>query len=159
MPTCCKCNLEIEPTNAVPYLDDYGQPIPGLYRDWCLYHWAHRRGALSPSHPHFFRPLSSATRAKERKWLIQRGHLNVQNMLAPLPGHESKNSFTLSNTRAADILTENVAHRTLMHAKPIETSVTGYLNRIREGEPSMFPGLEELGKRLQGATPEELSDD
>lgn len=155
MPFCCKCNLEIEPRIAVPYVDDYGQPIPNVYRDWCVYHWAHRRGALPPSHPNFLRPLSAATRAKERKMLIQQGYLTPDYQVAPQTTHHGKDGRELidghgiSNNAAAEMLTKSAPKVAMSPGPPPGISVGSYLDVARTGTIPLFPGFEQLGAWLE----------
>jgi hypothetical protein len=158
MPRCSRCNLEIEPSQAVPYLDDYGQPILDhtgdyLYRDWCMYHWSKRRNALPPSHPNFLRPLSPATRAKERKWLMSQGYLNIDHQIAPAHGIND----TISNKRASEILTSTARLLPRDPGPPPTIDATRILEQIRNPTEPLFPKFEWLGRHVSTLGPEELS--
>jgi hypothetical protein len=137
MPFCSRCGVNIDPSDAVPYVDRFGRPIPGQYRNWCLVHWAGRSGALPPNHPDFLIPRDLRTKSKDRR------HLAMKVDLATMHGDHALRGY-------AQALYPELTEL----AKPIKPDVFQILRHA--GSPqSMFPEFEWVGNRVASLGPEE----
>jgi hypothetical protein len=142
IPRCQRCGTNIPPEEAVPYLDSFGHPIQGVYRNWCLTHWSQRLGALPPSHPDFFKPIDARTRRKDKQYLSQMvGYASLHGQsptsqhlrtFEPSPAPRSESKRELPHPSATDIMT------------------------LMRGQVSLFPEFERLGKWLDSMTSDEL---
>jgi len=134
MPRCQRCGTMIAPEEAVPYLDKYGQPIPGQYRNWCIFHWANRLGALPPSHPDFYKPIDPRTRRKD--------NIRLGRTPAPHAIHGREVILEHMHQRAQAVQQQNESS-----PLPPRPDITAYLARA-QGFVSLFPKFEEVGAWL-----------
>ena len=164
VPFCTRCNASIDPEIAVPVFDSQGLEVPGIYRDWCIYHWSRRSGALPVDHPNFLKPNNPMTKLRDK---VRRGvtpantNASLLSQLNNIRMQRGQPSFqelpTGGDTARTPRDVVNQSEEPARIRVPYHSEALNILDRAR-GRVTLFPGLEAVASYLSKMSHEELED-